>query len=162
MRTSDTLLREVRRFAAANRADDDPDRALAERVARSRAERASAAFVRRPGATLPTRFFRARTTLRRKLTALGLSVPAALVAEAVLHVPNALAAAAHAMAAGRSISPAAARLADGAFRSLLMTKIRWAATAAAVCLTGVGVLGFRAGGQEPAAGPAPPPSAPAV
>jgi hypothetical protein len=29
-----------------------------------------------------------------------------------------------------------------------MTKVRWAATAAAVCLAGVGVLGFRAGGQE--------------
>jgi RNA polymerase sigma factor (sigma-70 family) len=282
MRTSDTLLREVRRFAVANRADDDPDRALVERFARSRDEGAFAELVRRhgpmvlgvcrrvlrhsadaddafqatflilvrrarvirdpdrlgawlfgvawrtanrlrtsrrpgsplpedvpareppptdwpveldaaiarlpekyrtpivlchlqglsaaeaarrlgcPPATLTTRLFRARNTLRRKLTALGLSVPAALVAESVLHVPSALAAAAHAMAAGRSISPAAARLADGAFRSLLMTKIRSAATAAAVCLAGVGVLGFRAGGQEPGAGPIPPPAPPAV
>ena len=110
-----------------------------------------------PPATLATRLFRARSTLRRKLTALGLALPAALVAESVLHVPNALAAAAHAMAAGRSISPAAARLADGAFWSLLMTKIRWAAIAAAAFLTGVGVLGFRAGGQEPATTPPQPP-----
>ena len=115
-----------------------------------------------PPATLTTRLFRARNTLRRRLTALGLSVPVALTAGSVLHVPSALAEAAQAMAAGRSIPPAAARLADGVFRSLLMTRIRWAATAAAVCLTGVGVLGFRAGGQEPAAAFNPPPTAPAV
>src|SRR6476469_3011296 len=49
MRTSDTLLREVRRFAAANRADDDPDQALLERFARARDERAFAELVRRHG-----------------------------------------------------------------------------------------------------------------
>jgi RNA polymerase sigma factor (sigma-70 family) len=114
-----------------------------------------------PAATVATRLFRARNTLRRKLTALGLAVPVALTAGSVLHVPSALAAAAHEMAAGRSIPPTAARLADGVFRSLLMTKIRWAATAAVICLTGAGVLGLRAGGQEPAAGPlAPPPTGP--
>src|SRR5947209_20190121 len=115
-----------------------------------------------PPATVTTRLFRARIALRRRLTALGLAVPSALVGESVLHVPSALAAAAQSMAAGRSISPAAARLADGVFRSLLMTKLRWAATAAAVCLTTVGVLGFRAGGQEPTAGPVPPLIAPTV
>src|SRR5438874_1508367 len=84
----------------------------------------SAAAARRPGcppATVTTRLFRARNTLRRKLTALGLAVPAALAAESVVHLPTALADAAHAMAAGRSISPAAARLADGVFRSLFMS-----------------------------------------
>jgi RNA polymerase sigma factor (sigma-70 family) len=105
-----------------------------------------------PPATVATRLFRARNTLRRKLTALGLAVPTALVADSVLHVPAALAAAAHGMAAGRSIPPAVGRLADGALRSVIMTKIRWAATAAAVCLTGVGVVGFQAGGQEPPTG----------
>lgn len=115
-----------------------------------------------PAATITTRLFRARSTLRRRLAAAGLAVPVALTAESVLHVPSALAAAAHAMAAGRSISPAAGRLADGVFRSLLMTKIRCAAVAAAACLAGVGAFGFRAGGQEPAAGPTPPPAAPAV
>src|SRR3954465_10738371 len=49
MRTSDTLLREVRRFAAAARPDDDPDRALLERFALSRDERAFAELVRRHG-----------------------------------------------------------------------------------------------------------------
>jgi hypothetical protein len=39
-----------------------------------------------------------------------------------------------------------------------MTKICWAATVAAVCLTGVGVVGFRAGGQEPTTGTTPPPA----
>lgn len=110
-----------------------------------------------PAATLATRLFRARNTLRRRLTALGLTVPVALTTSSVLHVPSTLAAAAHAMAAGRSIPPAAARLADGVFRSLLMTRIRWAA-AAAVCLTGVGVVGFRAGGQEPGPSLTPPPA----
>ena len=282
MPTSDRVLREVRRFAVAARADDDSDRALVERFARTRDERAFAELVRRhgpmvlgvcrrvlrhaadaddafqaaflilvrraavirdpdrlgawlfgvawrtanklrasrrpnsplhddvperhlassdwpveldaaiarlpekyrtpvvlchlqglttaeaahrlgcPPATVTTRLFRARNTLRRRLTALGLTVPVALTGGSVLHVPSALAAAAHAMAAGRSIPPAAARLADGVFRSLLMTKIRWAATAAAVCLTGVGLLGFQAGGQEPPAAPTPPPTAPLV
>src|SRR3954465_10397554 len=49
MRTSDTLLREVRRFAAAARPDDDPDRALLERFAQSRDEAAFAELVRRHG-----------------------------------------------------------------------------------------------------------------
>ena len=49
MRTSDTLLREVRRFAAAARPEDDPDRILVERFARSRDERAFAELVRRHG-----------------------------------------------------------------------------------------------------------------
>src|SRR4051794_41976017 len=49
MRTSDTLLREVRRFAAANQPDDDPDPALLERFSRSRDERAFAELVRRHG-----------------------------------------------------------------------------------------------------------------
>ena len=109
-----------------------------------------------PPATIATRLFRARATLRRRLTGLGLSVPVALATGTTLHLPTALAAAAQHMAAGRTISPAAARLADGVFRSLLMTKVRWAATAAAVCLTTVGVVGFRAGGQEPVARPAAP------
>jgi RNA polymerase sigma factor (sigma-70 family) len=99
-------------------------------------------------ATIATRLFRARETLRRRLTALGLAIPAAMIAGSSLQVPSALASAVSEMAAGRITSPAAARLADGVFRSLLMTKIRWAATAATVCLAGVGVLGFRAGGQE--------------
>lgn len=102
-----------------------------------------------PPATVVTRLFRARQTLRRRLTALGLSIPPALVAGSVLEVPSALATAVGEMAAGRTIPPAAARLADGVFRSLLMTRIRWAMTAAVVCLGGVGVFGFRAGGQEP-------------
>jgi RNA polymerase sigma factor (sigma-70 family) len=116
-----------------------------------------------PPATVATRLFRARDTLRRRLTALGLAVPVALVAESTLHLPTALAAATRELAAGRTISPAAVRLADGALRNLLMAKVRWAATAAAVCLTTVGVLGFRAGGQEPGIIPsAPPPSVPEV
>jgi RNA polymerase sigma factor (sigma-70 family) len=72
-------------------------------------------------ATVATRLFRARNTLRRKLTALGLAVPAALAVDSVLHVPAALAAAAHGMVAGRSIAPAVGRLADGALRSVIMT-----------------------------------------
>lgn len=106
-----------------------------------------------PAATVATRLFRARTTLRRRLTALGLSVPVALATGTTLHLPAGLAAATQDMAAGRSFSPAAARLADCVFRSLLMTKVRWAATATAICLTTVGVLCFRAGGQEPPAKP---------
>jgi RNA polymerase sigma factor (sigma-70 family) len=115
-----------------------------------------------PPGTVATRLFRARNTLRRRLTALGLAVPVALVTDSALYLPAALASAAQDLAIGRTTSPAAAHLADGVFRSLLMTKLRWAATAAAVCLTTVGVLGFRAGGQEPAAGPPPPAVAPAV
>src|SRR5262245_3033506 len=99
--------------------------------------------------TVATRLFRARAALRRRLAVLGLAAPAALVGGASLQVPVALASAVGSMAAGRTIPPAAARLADGVLRSLLMTKIRWAATAAAVCLAGVGALGFRAGGQGP-------------
>ena len=115
-----------------------------------------------PAATLTTRLFRARHSLRRRLSALGLAVPVALTAESVVDVPAALASAALEMAAGGSISPAAVRLADGVFRSLYMTKIRWAAVAAAVCLAGVGVFGFQAGGQDPVAGPVAPPTAPAA
>jgi len=103
-----------------------------------------------PPATIVTRLFRARATLRRRLTALGITVPAALVGGSVLQIPLASASAIAEMAAGRTISPAAALLADGVFRSILMTKIRWAATTvAAFSLLGVGVLGFQLGGQEP-------------
>src|SRR5262245_51514358 len=85
-------------------------------------------------ATVVTRLFRAREALRRRLTALGLAIPAVLVTGSVVGVPYSLASAVGEMAAGKAISPAATRLADGILRSLLMTKIRWAATAAAVCL----------------------------
>src|SRR5262249_18617601 len=44
-----------------------------------------------PPATIATRLFRAREKLRRRLTALGLAVPPALVAASTLHVPSALA-----------------------------------------------------------------------
>lgn len=96
-----------------------------------------------PPATIVTRLFRARATLRRRLTALGITVPAALVGSSVLQIPLASASAIAEMAAGRTITPAVARLADGVFRSILMTKIRWAATTvAAFSLMGVGLLGF--------------------
>src|SRR5215213_5129379 len=49
MPTSDRVLREVRRFAAAARTEDDPDRALVERFAGSRDERAFAQLVHRHG-----------------------------------------------------------------------------------------------------------------
>jgi RNA polymerase sigma factor (sigma-70 family) len=113
-----------------------------------------------PAATVTTRLFRARNTLRRRLTSLGIAIPVALTTDSVLHVPSALAAVVSGVASGRSISPAAAQLADGVFRSLLMTKIRWAATAAC-CFVGIGVLGFRAGGQEPVGPSTPPPAVPA-
>src|SRR5262245_11408832 len=49
MPTSDRILREVRRFAAAARPDHDSDRALLERFTGSRDERAFAELVRRHG-----------------------------------------------------------------------------------------------------------------
>ena len=55
--------------------------------------------------TVATRLFRARAALRRRLAALGLAVPAALVAGAALQVPVALASVVGSMAAGRTISP---------------------------------------------------------
>ncbi|HEX3146778.1 MAG TPA: sigma-70 family RNA polymerase sigma factor [Gemmataceae bacterium] len=114
-----------------------------------------------PAATIATRLFRARTTLKRRLTARGVAVPAVLLTGTALQVPSALASATTNLATGRLISPAAAHLADGVFRSILMTKMRWAATAAAICLATAGVLRFQVGGQEPAIGAAPPPTAPA-
>jgi RNA polymerase sigma factor (sigma-70 family) len=99
-------------------------------------------------ATVVTRLFRAREALRRRLTALGLAIPAALVTGSVVGIPYSLASAVGEMAAGKTISPAATRLADGILRSLFMTKIRWTATAAVLCLSSIGLLGFRAGGQE--------------
>jgi RNA polymerase sigma factor (sigma-70 family) len=124
-------------------------------------------------ATIATRLHRARMALRRRLMAAGYSVPAALIAGSAIQVPHALASALNEMAAGRTISPTAARLADGALRSLFMTRIRWTTAAAALCLAGVGVLGFRAAGQEPrdplrptpvfdSAQPPPPPVGPVV
>src|SRR5262245_13139269 len=115
-----------------------------------------------PPATIATRLFRAREKLRRRLTALGLAVPPALVAGSALHVPSALASAVREMAAGRTVPLVAARLADGVLRSLIVSKLRWAATAAVVCLAGVGLFGFRAGGQEPARDSMPPPVSPVV
>src|SRR5262245_7606047 len=120
-----------------------------------------------PPATVATRLFRARAKLRRRLVAAGLVVPPVLVTGTALHVPSALASSVREIAAGRSVPLAAARLADGVFRSLIVTKIRWAATAAVVCLAGAGVLGFKAGGQDlpPRAAPptvTPPPVAPPV
>src|SRR5262249_45899079 len=60
-------------------------------------------------ATVVTRLFRAREALRKRLTALGLTVPAVLVTGTVVGVPNSLASAVGEMAAGKMISPAATR-----------------------------------------------------
>ncbi len=110
-----------------------------------------------PTATVATRLFRAREHLRRRLAALGVAVPSVLVVGSTLHVPSALASSVREMAAGRSIPLAAARLADGVFRSLTMAKFRWlAASTVVIFVTSVGLFGFRADGQEPGGATRPP------
>ena len=111
-----------------------------------------------PPSTVATRLSRARETLRKRLAARGLVVPAGLVAGAALHLPPALTAAAAGMAAGNPTPTPVARHAAGPSWSISMARFRvLAASALIVALTGVGLYGLRAGGQDPKAPPLPPP-----